>query len=1081
MRIAQLQLMAYGPFRGLELDLSAPGIHVVFGRNEAGKSTTLRAINGLLYGIDVQTLDAHLHKPSDLRIGAVLTGNDGTRLRVVRRKGASKTLLDEAGQAIDDAVLQRMLHGVTQSTFENAFGLDLRRLHLGAKALLAGGGDVGGSLFDASVGGGGDARALLAQLEKEAESVYKPRGSALPLNEALKSFAEATKAIKETQRLPEAFVVQEKALDEGRKRRAELIAQRTELAARRAQIQRAKQRIPLERKRAAATAVLAELGDVARHATRIASLTSRLAAYERALIAHRDDTTASERLRDRVAEAARRAGVPADAKALRLDVRTQSRISKYLHERTELAARLESCRVQLATEERELARQRTSVPASRTVDPVALASLDRAVAQARKLGDLAARHATENARATRRRSDVEGKAVAAGLFEGPIEAFVALRPPAEPVLDELAARAAAAERLLSKKSDKVTELETRLATLEQELAEATGDFAPPTAAELRAARDVRDDAWTKLRDAGGAPSLAVSSAFERAVRDADELADRMIREADRVTTLARLRAQHATLVQQRAQATVERDRAAHERAAIDDEHRALWKAALAASAPPAALAGVASPSAGAAEPRLGLAEMRAWATKHAQIVEAFAAVREGEHDAAETARTMNAARDELSTALAAVDPDAGAVASGPATLVSLLDRAAAHLERIETTRRAVDDASRAITTLESKIEERLAVVARDEAALADARAKLAELVSPLGIADDADADEVTRALDALRELFGLEDQRADVESRAAAAGAEAREFDDEATRAATELAPDLCGLVAREIVAQLGARKDKAVAALAAIEDADAHLAELEHGVIPDEIAALAADADAANRALEEVDTRLLDLDDELTKETHAIARNELGLEQMRADTGAAEQAAQAQEALERIRSNVERFVRARVGSIILAREIERYREENQGPLLTKASELFARLTLGGFSGVRAGFNDKDKVVIKCVREGNVEVDVEGLSEGTRDQLYLSLRIASLLRYADLAEPMPLVLDDVLIQFDDERSRAALQIIAELSTRMQVLFFTHHARVVDLARAAVPAGLLTVHELASPSIVSVAATASAQS
>ena len=142
--------------------------------------------------------------------------------------------------------------------------------------------------------------------------------------------------------------------------------------------------------------------------------------------------------------------------------------------------------------------------------------------------------------------------------------------------------------------------------------------------------------------------------------------------------------------------------------------------------------------------------------------------------------------------------------------------------------------------------------------------------------------------------------------------------------------------------------------------------------------------------------------------------------------------------------------------------------------MLTTASQLFARLTLGKYTGVRAGFNDKDKAVIKCVRDGNVEVDVEGLSEGTRDQLYLSLRLASLLRYADLAEPMPLVLDDVLIQFDDERSRAALQIIAELSTRMQVLFFTHHTRLVELARAAVPASSLTVHELSSAPAVAAA-------
>jgi len=1068
MRIAQLQLMAYGPFRGLELDLSKPGIHVVFGRNEAGKSTTLRAITGLLYGIDVHTPDAHVHKPGDLRVGGVLVADDGTRLRVVRRKGASKTLLDEAGQTLDDAVLLRLLHGVTESTFKNAFGLDLRNLQLGAKALLAGGGDVGGSLFDASVGGGAGARRLLEQLEAEADAVYKPRGTTLPLNEALKAFAEAKKGISETQRLPEAFIVQEQALEEGRKRRAELAALRKELAHRRGQIARARQRIPLERRMAQAKEVLAELGELGVHATRIASLTSRLASYERAVIAHRDDAVASERLRDRVAEAARRAGVPADSKGLRTDVRTQSRIQKYLQERTTLIAALEAGRSEVARDERELARQRASLPTEEALDAVAKASLERAVEQARKLGDLTGRHATEVARAARKRGEVEAKAAAAAMFEGTVEELIALRPPAETVLDDLAARAADADRALSRQTDRASALEAQLLTLEQELAQASGDFAPPSAADLRLAREARDDAWSRLREARGSAAesnalllASLDSAFERALRDADVLADRMIREADRVTTLARLRAHQATVVQQRAQAVVEREQAVAERAAIDAEHAALW-----------ASIGIA-PRDGRG--RTGLAEMRAWLTKHTQIVDAFSAVREAELDVAESARTMAAAREDLAAAMSAANPG-GSLGSGR-TLVELLDLATARLAQVEAAHRAAADASGKIAKLESQLEERRAIATRDEVALADARAKLADLVSPLGIAEDADADEVTRALEALRELFTFEDQRADVESRAAAAGAEARAFEEEAARAATELGPDLTGLPVTDIVGQLGARCAKAVAAAQTVADTDAQLANIEGGAIPEEIAALVADADAATRALEDVEARLVEVDDDLTKETHSIARNEVGLEQMRADSGAAEQAALAQEALGRVRANVERFVRARVGSVILAREIERYREENQGPMLSKASQLFASLTLGSFSGIRAGYNDKDRVVIKCVREGNVEVDVEGLSEGTRDQLYLSLRLASLLRYADLAEPMPLVLDDVLIQFDDERSRAALQVIAEVSTRMQVLFFTHHARLVELATSALPASSLTIHELASPSVVAAAAPA----
>jgi uncharacterized protein YhaN len=345
--------------------------------------------------------------------------------------------------------------------------------------------------------------------------------------------------------------------------------------------------------------------------------------------------------------------------------------------------------------------------------------------------------------------------------------------------------------------------------------------------------------------------------------------------------------------------------------------------------------------------------------------------------------------------------------------------------------------------------------------------RLAEVVGPLGIAADASADEVTRALEALRELVAREDQRAAAETRAAAAAHEALAFDEEAASAATELAIDLVGLPARDVVAELAERANKARSAEAQLAVADAELTQLGEETVSEDLALLVADGEAAMRALDDVDAQLSDVEREITKETHLIGGLENGLTEMRVESGAAEASAQAQEALERVRTSVERFVRAKVGAVILAREIERYREENQGPILTKASQLFARLTLGSFTGVRAGYNDKDKPAIKCVRAGNVEVDVEGLSEGTRDQLYLSLRLASLFRYADLAEPMPLELDDVLVQFDDERSRAALQIIAELSPRMQVIFFTHHTRLVELARAAVPASALTVHELTS--------------
>jgi uncharacterized protein YhaN len=93
------------------------------------------------------------------------------------------------------------------------------------------------------------------------------------------------------------------------------------------------------------------------------------------------------------------------------------------------------------------------------------------------------------------------------------------------------------------------------------------------------------------------------------------------------------------------------------------------------------------------------------------------------------------------------------------------------------------------------------------------------------------------------------------------------------------------------------------------------------------------------------------------------------------------------------------------------------------------------------------------------------EVDVKGLSDGTRDQLYLALRLASLEHHAKRGEPMPLVLDDILIHFDDDRARAALAALGEMAASTQVLFFTHHARLLELAREAVPAEALREHRL----------------
>jgi uncharacterized protein YhaN len=78
------------------------------------------------------------------------------------------------------------------------------------------------------------------------------------------------------------------------------------------------------------------------------------------------------------------------------------------------------------------------------------------------------------------------------------------------------------------------------------------------------------------------------------------------------------------------------------------------------------------------------------------------------------------------------------------------------------------------------------------------------------------------------------------------------------------------------------------------------------------------------------------------------------------------------------------------------------------------------------------------------------------LSTGTREQLYLAIRLAYVLHYCTKAEPLPIVLDDVLANFDPGRTRNTLEALGQITERVQVLLFTCHPHVVDLAQEVFP-------------------------
>ena len=225
----------------------------------------------------------------------------------------------------------------------------------------------------------------------------------------------------------------------------------------------------------------------------------------------------------------------------------------------------------------------------------------------------------------------------------------------------------------------------------------------------------------------------------------------------------------------------------------------------------------------------------------------------------------------------------------------------------------------------------------------------------------------------------------------------------------------------------------------------------------PDELPETIAEL---GRQIQELEQKRLDLAGE-------IARSEKELELMDGNSRAADAAEKVQGIASRIREGVGQYLRLRMASVILRREIERYREENQGALLARGGAYFKRLTLDSFTGLATDFNEKDEPILLGVRPTGQRVRIEAMSDGTRDQLYLSLRLASLEKYLEASEPMPFVVDDILVNFDDQRAAATLGALAELSKKTQVLFFTHHGRLVELAQGVADQGQVSVLNLIS--------------
>ncbi|HSU38510.1 MAG TPA: hypothetical protein VLJ38_03050, partial [Polyangiaceae bacterium] len=365
------------------------------------------------------------------------------------------------------------------------------------------------------------------------------------------------------------------------------------------------------------------------------------------------------------------------------------------------------------------------------------------------------------------------------------------------------------------------------------------------------------------------------------------------------------------------------------------------------------------------------------------------------------------------------------------------------------------------------LERRVNGIRRDEAELAS---EVSELARDHGVpferaAPDAAAEEIVRRF---RRGEAARDERA----RLASENVE-RSALLEAERASLAEAERELWALARAVGAADPAELPAFEAKSRRARELEAQLALLETTLVDDSggrsVAALVTEAagEDAPRLAARIDalTRELEELEEERNRAHDRAASLQAGQRQQADALGAEAAQEEQTLGAALAERVGRYATLRVATALLERAIERYRIENQAPILKRAGELFPRLTDEGYSTLRVGREERG---IVAVRADGSELAPHELSTGTRYQLYLALRLASVERVIAGSEPLPLVLDDVTVHVDDARKRRTFAVLADIATRVQILFFTHHALDAELACAAAGARA-RVHELSRKS------------
>lgn len=1159
MRIQRLDLLRYGRFTDTQVALpaSASDIHIVFGPNEAGKSTALSAIEDLLFGIPGNSRYNFLHDYGSMKIGAVLE-NGGKTLEVRRRKGNKDTLLtaDEVPVTGGAGALAPFLAGADQAFFTRMFSLDHERLRKGGREILEAQDEVGQMLFSAGAGLSG-LRDRLKALTAEADGLWASRRAAhRKYYQAQERLDGAEKALREHTVTAAKWQEVKRAYDDAQEAYGALEKQTEDISREQRKLSRIRRVYRDIRKITALDEEIKALGEVIPLPEDAAST---LDAAERDQLGA---TTRVETLNEQIeTERDQRKALECNEELLIREDDIQEfhkRRIEVQKEKTDLPHRL----ADLASAEENLRRladdlewkaddietlvkripPRPKVAVLRTLlssrgerasgvtnAKAAVDELDGQIADVQHELDgmgspVDASKLAAVVKATRESGDIGSRIKTAEAENREARAVITRRIKSlKPLIEDEQALASTPvptrDTIQNHRDDRrnadqrMQACRERIRTAEQELVRhrkahdrLAHDEDAVAPKDIAAARELRDSGWSLIRrryvDGVPVPDEEINAftgaesdlanAYETAVTGADILADRRFNNAQAAAQIALTSRQIAEQQELLEGLHKEEGGLAEEGHALESAWKEMWAEA-------------------SFEP-LGPDLMLEWLTVRNEILEAVE-----RRDASD--RQLEALREEESKTKARVLAELAAVTGKPVALddqpLRIVMEAATTVQSQhekdagnrrqseERLRKMKTDAGRKATALETA-----------QTAWSAWRKEWTTAIGLVGLAADTQPEAATAQLDAIDQMreiavkiHQLRHERIEKIER------DIEVFAQDVAALVGAVATDLAKIGPEKAILGLERRleaakrireqqkiKDAAISALqkkidecelsgrearqtiqrlqeaAAAKDIDQLKAAIfnsdklrrlgkERSLVVDALAkqgdglALAelnkeceaVDIDQVSAREQTLEQDLKELRGRLTGAAEHRTQTRTAFDAIGGNDRAAEAAAARQAALAELREVAEQYVRVRTAATMLQWVIERYRREKQAPLLKRAGQVFATLTGSSFGNLRVEFDEHDKAQLAGLRPNGDLVRVGGMSTGTADQLYLALRVASVEDYLDRADSLPFVADDLFINFDDSRATAGFEVLGQLANKTQILFFTHHRHLVEIA------------------------------